>query len=173
MHTQRHRYHFWLIWYWAYAIMICPSCVIGVVCVHLSHKQFWSYKLYILQIYSSIPLVYAHEILSQCDAYFLSGGYLSKYFLFGSPVYMVKLRAFIFSTVMHLYGGNLWGRNYISIDSILKSYEFLKVFTFCTFLLIGKYTKDTKFISGTPHTDTCIYTDTCIHRQIPILILLI
>ena len=26
-----------------------------------------------------MPLVYAHEILSQCDAYFLNGGHFSKF----------------------------------------------------------------------------------------------
>ena len=43
------------------------------------------------------------------------------------------------------------------------------MFTFCTFLLIGKHAKDTKFISGIPHTDTGTYTDTGTHRQIPFL----
>ena len=37
---------------------------------------------------------------------------------------MVKLRAFIFGTVMHLYWGHLWGRNYISIDNILRVMNF-------------------------------------------------
>ena len=32
--------------------------------------------------------------------------------------------------------------------------NFLKKFTFYTFWLIGKHVKDTKFISGIPHTDT-------------------
>ena len=26
-----------------------------------------------------MPLVYAHEILSQCDVYFLNGGHFSKF----------------------------------------------------------------------------------------------
>ena len=38
--------------------------------------------------------------------------------------------------------------------------NFLKKFTFYTFWLIGKHAKDTKFISGIPHTDTCTHTDT-------------
>ena len=73
---------------------------------------------------------------------------------------MIKLRAFIFGTGMHLYWGYPQGRNYTSINNILKVYEFLKKFTFYTFWLIGKHAKDTKFISGIPYTDTCTHTDT-------------
>ena len=79
---------------------------------------------------------------------------------------MIKLRAFIFGTVMHLYWGYPQGRNYTSINIL---YEFLKKFTFCTFWLIGKHAKDTKFISGIPHTDKCTHTDIGTHRQIPFL----
>ena len=32
----------------------------------------------VLQIYVSIPLVYAHEIVGQCDVYFLNGSHFSK-----------------------------------------------------------------------------------------------
>ena len=32
-----------------------------------------------LKIYAAMPLVYAHEILSQCDIYFLNGGHFSKF----------------------------------------------------------------------------------------------
>ena len=39
------------------------------------HRSF----IYILQIYAAMPLVYAHEILSQCDIYFLNGGHFSKF----------------------------------------------------------------------------------------------
>ena len=38
------------------------------------HRNF-----YILQMYVSIPLVYAHEILSQCDVYFSNGSHFSKF----------------------------------------------------------------------------------------------
>ena len=39
-------------------------------------------------------------------------------------VYMVKLRAFIFGSVMHLYWGYLQGRNYASVNNILKVMNF-------------------------------------------------
>ena len=39
---------------------------------------------------------------------------------------MIKLRAFIFGTVMYLYWGYPQGRNYISINNILKVMNFLK-----------------------------------------------
>ena len=71
-----------------------------------------------------MPLVYAHEILSQCDVYFLNGGHFSKFLYFGSPVNMIKLRAFIFDTVVHLYWGYPQGRNYTSINNILKVMNF-------------------------------------------------
>ena len=45
-------------------------------------------------------------------------------FFFGSPVNMIKLRAFIFGTVMHLYWGYPQGRNYTSINNILKVMNF-------------------------------------------------
>ena len=34
---------------------------------------------YILQIDAHMPLVYAHEILSQCDMHFLNGSHFSKF----------------------------------------------------------------------------------------------
>ena len=54
-------------------------------------------------MYAAMLLVYAHKILSQCDVYFLNGGHFGKISSFGSPVNMIKLRAFIFGTVMRLY----------------------------------------------------------------------
>ena len=39
---------------------------------------------------------------------------------------MIKLRAFIFGTVMHLYWGYPQGRNYTSINNILKGMNFFK-----------------------------------------------
>ena len=38
------------------------------------HRSFISYKYM-----QAMPLVYAHEILSQCDVYFLNGGHFSKF----------------------------------------------------------------------------------------------
>ena len=44
--------------------------------------------------------------------------------LCGSPVYMVKLRAFIFGTVMHLYWGYPQRTDYASVNNILKVTHF-------------------------------------------------
>ena len=53
--------------------------IIGVVvCVQLSQWQHCSQKLHILQIYVYMSLVYAHEILGQCDIYFWNGSHFSK-----------------------------------------------------------------------------------------------
>ena len=57
----------------------------------------------------------------------------------------------------------------ICLSIIFLKLKNFKKFTFYTFWLIGKHAKDTKFISGIPHTDTCSYTDTGTHRQIPFL----
>ena len=74
---------------------------------------------------------------------------------------MVKLRTFIFDTVMHLYWGYLQGRNYASINNIL-SYEFFKKFTFCTFLSHLTYMPKVLILHLAYHTHTHIqiHTDT-------------
>ena len=54
---------------------------------------------------------------------------------------MIKLRAFIFGIVMHLYWGYPQGRNYTSINNILKVINFLKKFTFCTFASLANMPK--------------------------------
>ena len=74
---------------------------------------------------------------------------------------MVKLRAFIFGTVMHLYWGYLQGRNYACINNILEVMNFFKNSHFALFVSFGIHVKDTNFTFGTPHTHT--YTDT--HRH--------
>ena len=115
-----------------------------------------------------MSLVYAHEILSQCDVYFLNGGHFSKF------LYLALLSTWLNLESSYLaqlctYTGATHTEEIIYLSIILLKLWIFKKFTFYTFWLIGKHAKDTKFISGTPHTDTCIYTDTCTHRQIPIL----
>ena len=74
---------------------------------------------------------------------------------------MGKLRAFIFGTVMHPYWGYQQGRNYTSINNILKVTNFLKN---SRFTLFGIHAKDTNFTFGTPYTH--MYTDTHRHAYI-------
>ena len=64
---------------------------------------------------------------------------------------MVKLRAFIFGTVMHLYWGYLQGRNYASINNILKVMNFLKNSHFALFVSFAIHAKNTNFTFGIPH----------------------
>ena len=82
-------YLYWLIWQscqWAYTIMNCPSCVvigivvviIVVICGQSSCPQVWSQKLHILHIYAHMPLVYAHELVSEYNMYFLNGSHFSS-----------------------------------------------------------------------------------------------
>ena len=67
-----------------------------------------------LTIYAAMPLVYAHEILSQCDAYFLNGGHFSKFLYLGllstwlnlEPSYLAQLCTYTGAThreeIIHL-----------------------------------------------------------------------
>ena len=74
---------------------------------------------------------------------------------------MVKLRAFIFDTVMHLYWGYLQGRNYASINNIfLKLWIFLKNSHFALFVSFDIHAKNTNFTFGIPHTHIYRYTQT-------------
>ena len=82
----------------------------------------------------------------------------------GSPVYMVKLRAFIFGSVMHLYWGYPQGKNYASVNNILKVMTFFKENShFALFSSFGIHAKDTNFIFGILQTYTCTDTQTCTH----------
>ena len=45
-------------------------------------------------------------------------------FFCGSSVYIFKLRAFIFGSVMHLYWGYIQERNYVTTDYIFKIRNF-------------------------------------------------
>ena len=73
---------------------------------------------------------------------------------------MVKLRAFIFDTVMHLYWGYLQARNYASINNILKVVNFLKTSHFALFVSFDIHAKNTNFTFGIPHTHIYRYTQT-------------
>ena len=79
---------------------------------------------------------------------------------------MVKLTAFIFGTVMHLYWGCLQERNYASINNIHKIMNFLKISHFALFGSFGIHVKDTNFTFGTPHTHTYMYRYTQTHADI-------
>ena len=81
-----------------------------------------------------------------------------------SPVYRIKLRAFIFGSVIHLYWGYPQGRNYASVSNILEIMNF-KISILHFFGSFGINAKDTKFISGTPHTHTEIQIHTGIYTQ--------
>ena len=80
--------------------------------------------------------------------------------LCGSPVDIVKLRAFIFGSVMHLYWGYPQQRNYVSINNIHKVMNFFLISHFQLFGSFGIHAKYTKFLNGTPHTHKYTYTHT-------------
>ena len=67
---------------------------------------------------------------------------------------------------MHLYWGYQQGRNYASIDNILKVMNFfLKNSHFVLFGLFGIHAKDTKFINGTHTTHREKYKCTQTHAH--------
>ena len=84
---------------------------------------------------------------------------------------MIKPRAFIFGSVVHLYWDYQQGRNCASVLNTLKVMNFKKNSHFAIFGIFGKHAKDTKFINGTPHTHThthtqkYIHTNTCTHTD--------
>ena len=61
---------------------------------------------------------------------------------------MVKLRVFIFGSVMYLYWGYLQDKNYASVNNILKVTNFFKKSHFALFSSIGMHAKDIRFING-------------------------
>ena len=77
---------------------------------------------------------------------------------------MVKLRALIFGTVRHQYWGYLQGRNYASVNNILKVMDFFKNSHFALFSSFDIYAKDTKFINGTSYRHMHTETDTDRYR---------
>ena len=60
---------------------------------------------------------------------------------FGSLVYMVKLRVFIFGSGVNLYWGYSQGRNCASVDNILKVMNFKNISHFAFYTSFGKHAK--------------------------------
>ena len=73
---------------------------------------------YLANICSYIPNICTWNIRSIWCIFFKWQSF-EQISLYGSPVYIVKLRAFIFGSVMHLYWGYLQERNYVSVNNIL------------------------------------------------------
>ena len=102
-------------------------------CRHLHHHQHLCTALpvtaliiktsYLANMCSYTPNICTWKIRSMWYIYFKWQPFW-QIPLCGSPGYMVKLRAFIFGSVMHLYWGYLQGRNYASVNNILKVTNF-------------------------------------------------
>ena len=58
---------------------------------------------------------------------------------------MVKLRAFVFGSVVHLYWDYTQRSSYAAVDNIIKIINFLKKFTFCTFFHMHNVLSDTHY----------------------------
>ena len=81
----------WLYWCWCWHL--CTAVSVTALIIETPYHK----------IYASMCLVYAHEIFDQCNIYILNGSHFNNFIFCGSSIYMVKLRAFIFDSVMHLY----------------------------------------------------------------------
>ena len=56
-------------------LLLASASVYSPPSGRFDHRSFISYTY----MHAAMPLVYAHEILSQCDIYFLNGGHFSKF----------------------------------------------------------------------------------------------
>ena len=54
-------------WHWHHQHHLCTALPVTALIIET------------LCLYVSLPLVYAHEILGQCDMYFLNGSHFSKF----------------------------------------------------------------------------------------------
>ena len=88
----------------------------------------------------------------------LNGGHFSKF------LYLALLSTWLNLEPSYLaqlctYTGATHREENIHLSIIFLKLWILKKIHILHFWLIGKHAKDTKFISGIPHTDTCTHTD--------------
>ena len=129
--------------------------------VYRCPSDSFDYRNFISCRYMHIfPLIYAHEILSQCDMYFLNGSHFSKFLYVAllstwlnlEPTYLAQLSIDTGAThreeIIHL------PIIFLKLQ-ILKKNHILHLFG-----LFGIYAKDTKLINctHTTHTEKYRYT---------------
>ena len=85
--------------------------------------------------------------------------------LYDSHVYMVKLRAFIFGSVMYIYWGYPQVRNYASLDNILKIMNFLKKLHFALLAHLTYMPKILILYLAYTHSYRYIQTNGCIQTH--------
>ena len=103
----------------------CPIILFFLTC-----PITWWPELHILLIYVNMPLVYAHEILSQCDMYFLNGSHFSKF------LYVALLSTWLnvqplYLTQLCINSGATHRKEIMHLSIIFLKLNF--TFTFCTF----------------------------------------
>ena len=171
----------WQLRFLAHLVMsLCNHALSVMWCCRLCHWHWhwWCWRhlctalpvtaliietLYLANICSYTPSICTWNIRSMWHVFFKWQPFY-QISLCGSPVYTVKLRAFIFDTVMHLYWGYLEGRNYAPINNILKVMNFLKNSHFALFASFDihhlTYMPKILILHLAYHTHTYRYTQT-------------
>ena len=126
---------------------LCNHALSGVWCCHWHHPCLHCLCTAVLvtaliletsypaNICINTPSICTWNIISMWCIFFKQHPF-EQISLFDSPVYMVKLRVFIFASVKHLYWGYSQGMNSTFVNNTLKVMNFLKKFTFFTFWLM-------------------------------------
>ena len=144
--------------------MLCPSCgvVIRVVGVSVNSNSF-DHRNFVLQIYVSIPLVYVHEILGQCDVYFLNGSHFSK-FLYVALLYTWLNLEPSYMAQLCIYTGDTYRGEIMHLSIIFVKLWIFKIFHILHFLAHLAYMWKVLILHLVHHTHT-LYTDTHRHMQ--------
>ena len=123
----------------------------------------FDHRNFVLHIYVSIPLVYAHEILGQCDMYFLNGSHLSKFHYVGLLSTWLNLEPSYLAQSC-IYTGATYRGEIMHLSIIFVKLWIFKKFHILHFLAHLAYMwKILIFTFGTPRTH--MYTDTHRHMQ--------
>ena len=93
--------------------------VIITVCGQSSQPQVWSQKLYILCIYAHMPLVYAHELISEYNLCFLNDIHFSSFLFVDLLTIWLSLELSYLAQLCICTRVKL-RRNYAAVDNFLK-----------------------------------------------------
>ena len=96
--------------------------------------------------------------------YFLNGSHFSKFLYVALLSTWLNLEPSYLTQLCIYTWGYLQGRNYASINNILKVMNFLKNSYFALFVSFDIHAKNTDFTFGIPHTHTHTHTHTHIYR---------
>ena len=141
-----------------------------VLSVYSPPSNSCDHRNFVLQIYVSIPLVYAHEILGQCDMYFLNGSHFSKF------LYVALLSTWLnlgpsYLAQLCIYTGATYRGEIIDLSIIFVKLWIFKKFYILHFLAHLAYMWKILIVHLVHHTHIYlqIHTDTCRHTDMDML----